>query len=434
MSGVDHTDGANQGIDLVVAERVRGSAVDRPVVLVFTRCYLPGFKAGGPIRSIANLVEQLGDEFEFRIVTSDRDQGDSKKYPNVINDEWVACGNAMVMYVDVSQLGRKGIADIISSICHDVIYLNSFFDSWFTRRVLLNRLSRRHKYNPIILAPRGEFSPGALDIKRLRKRIGMRVADWIGLYDGLTWQASTVYEADEMRRALPRGWHEKHGGSIIIAADVPRIIDNKNVSDADDNLPAAGGNGVSVLHVCFLSRISPKKNLDFALRALKRVHAKVQFTIYGPREADYWKQCKAIIDELPINVQVHYAGEIAHDQVARELALHDLFFLPTRGENYGHVMAEALSAGLPLLISDQTPWRNLTASRVGWDLPLDNEDAFVKSIEEVACWTGEERACARKRARLFASHPIQGSDIVEANRRLFTTVVRKKWALDSGRA
>lgn len=425
MSGADHTGGANQGVGLVGVEWVRDSAVDRPVILVFTRCYLPGFKAGGPIRSIANLVEQLGDEFEFRIVTSDRDQGDSHKYPNVINDEWVACGNAMVMYVDVSQLRRKAIADIINATRHDAIYLNSFFDSWFTRRVLLGRLSRRHEYNPIILAPRGEFSPGALDIKRWRKRIGMRVADWIGLYDELTWQASTVYEADEIRRTLPRAWYEKHGGRIVIAGDVPQIMDDEELSDIDDSLSAAAGDGASVLRVCFLSRISPKKNLDFALRVFKRVHASVQFTIYGPREVDYWRQCKVIIGELPANVQVHYAGEIAHDQVARELALHDLFFLPTRGENYGHVMAEALGAGLPLLISDQTPWRHLTASRVGWDLPLDNEDAFAKRIEEVACWTGEELACVRKRARLFASHAIQGSDIVEANRSLFTTVIRK---------
>jgi hypothetical protein len=53
------------------AERTPGSA--RPRVLVLLPTYLPGYLAGGPIRSIANMVDALGDEFEFRIVTSDRD-------------------------------------------------------------------------------------------------------------------------------------------------------------------------------------------------------------------------------------------------------------------------------------------------------------------------------------------------------------------------
>ena len=52
------------------------------------------------------------------------------------------------------------------------------------------------------------------------------------------------------------------------------------------------------------------------------------------------------------------------------MAANDLFFLPTRGENFGHVIAEALSVGTPVLISDQTPWRKLAAVGLGHDLPL----------------------------------------------------------------
>ena len=47
----------------------------RPIILSFAGHYLPGYKAGGPIRSIANMVDQLGDEFDFRIVAGDRDLG-----------------------------------------------------------------------------------------------------------------------------------------------------------------------------------------------------------------------------------------------------------------------------------------------------------------------------------------------------------------------
>ena len=73
----------------------------------------------------------------------------------------------------------------------------------------------------------------------------------------------------------------------------------------------------------------------------------------------YWEKCQRIIDDLPENIQVKYNGTIGHEKVVREMASHDLFFLPTLGENFGHVIFEALAAGCPILISDQTPWRNL---------------------------------------------------------------------------
>jgi len=64
----------------------------KPVILTFVGCYLPGYRGGGPIRTIANMVDRLGDEFEFRIITMDRDLGDVKPYENVKVDSWNAVG------------------------------------------------------------------------------------------------------------------------------------------------------------------------------------------------------------------------------------------------------------------------------------------------------------------------------------------------------
>src|SRR3546814_13762415 len=52
----------------------------RPCVAVFLRGYLPGYRSGGPLQSIANLVSRLGDEFDFRIITADRDLGNTSPY------------------------------------------------------------------------------------------------------------------------------------------------------------------------------------------------------------------------------------------------------------------------------------------------------------------------------------------------------------------
>lgn len=55
--------------------------------------------------------------------------------------------------------------------------------------------------------------------------------------------------------------------------------------------------------------------------------------------------------------------------------------MPTQGENYGHVFIEALSSGTPILLSDQTPWRNLKDKGIGWDIPLARKDRFIHALQ-----------------------------------------------------
>ena len=71
----------------------------RPTIVLLVGAYLPGYKAGGPIRSIANLMEALGAEFHFRIVTLDRDLRQKSPYPGVVTNRWVRVGHADVMYL-----------------------------------------------------------------------------------------------------------------------------------------------------------------------------------------------------------------------------------------------------------------------------------------------------------------------------------------------
>ena len=55
----------------------------RTTVLMPVNHYLPGYKAGGPIRKLSSLVEGLGDEYTFKVVTKDRDFGDRTAYSGV---------------------------------------------------------------------------------------------------------------------------------------------------------------------------------------------------------------------------------------------------------------------------------------------------------------------------------------------------------------
>ena len=390
----------------------------KPVILVFVPYYLPGYQAGGPIRTIANMVERLGDEFDFKIVTMDRDLGAVDPYPDVEAGSWVPCGKALVWYVSPNSLGLKMISDIVKSTPHNVIYLNSFFNPLFTQQVLVDHRLGCLSGRPIVIAPRGEFSEGALQLKSLKKKAFIVLAKLFNLYDGLTWHASSIYEVEDIQRVMSVG--KKIPGNFAVAGNLTSIKAlNVVLGDAPHRQRRVG-----IVRACFLSRISPKKNLDFALRILESIRVSVIFSIYGPIEdAQYWGECQALIEKLPSNVEVAYEGLVEPAQVVSTLAQNDLFLFPTLGENFGHVIFEALRAGLPILVSDQTPWRQLAEKGVGWDLPLGDVDKFVNQIEEVAAWSDKKYKRWSLRASSHAAKVAEDPAIVESNRRLFLDAI-----------
>jgi len=293
------------------------------------------------------------------------------------------------------------------------VYLNSFFDPTFTQRILLARRLGRLGKVPVILAPRGEFSEGALDLKRMKKMVFLRLSTLAGLYRDIIWQASSMHERSDILRNLS-------------------FVDTEDIRKAMDLAPVDCGKAVErttrkeggPLRVCFLSRISPKKNLDFALRSLAQVKEGVVFTVYGPKELPvYWAGCESLISVLPSNARVVYGGEIHPSDVERTLAQHDLFFFPTRGENYGHVIHEALGAGLPVLLSDQTPWGEVVERGVGWTLPLDSGTAYARVIDEVASWGDGHFSRTRTLATEFALERAINPEVLDANRALFLTAI-----------
>ena len=68
-------------------------------ILIFIDWFLPGYKAGGPIKSVSNIVSSLHDSFNFHIITSDRDIGDSKPYPSEELNKWVKKDNYNIAFL-----------------------------------------------------------------------------------------------------------------------------------------------------------------------------------------------------------------------------------------------------------------------------------------------------------------------------------------------
>ncbi len=377
-------------------------------VLIAIAHYQPGWKFGGPTRTIANLVDGLGEAFSFHILTSDRDFGDDVPFSEITPDAWLPVGKATVRYMAPRNRSLTKIAQLLRETPYELLYLNSFFNPRFTIALLVARRLGLAPPRPVVLAPRGEFSSGAIALKARKKQAWIAFSKAVGLYANIVWQASTEAEADDIRRVM---------GSvariIYVAPHLPRpataVSASPLIRDAGDPL-----------RVVFLSRISPMKNLHFALRTLAQVRTPIRFTVYGPKEdAAYWRSCEAIIETLPDHIQVTYGGFVPSERVIEALSKHNLFFLPTLGENYGHVIIEALQAGLPVLISDQTPWRNLEVMGIGRDAPLDAPAAFADFIETVATMSDKEHAAMRARVRAHAYTLSESDQALEANRNMF---------------
>jgi len=138
---------------------------DKLHVIVVASTYLPGEKAGGPVRSISNLVDRLGDVVDFFVVTRDRDIDGKESYPGIVAGRSSKVGNAEVFYC-----GSEGFGSLLRAcreVDADLLYLNSYHGR-FTRRMLVLRRLGALGTIPVLLAPRGEFSEGALRIKRLK--------------------------------------------------------------------------------------------------------------------------------------------------------------------------------------------------------------------------------------------------------------------------
>ncbi|QQD21911.1 glycosyltransferase [Oceanospirillaceae bacterium ASx5O] len=378
------------------------------VILTFSAFYLPGFKGGGPIKTLKNLFDQTENDLFYRLITNDRDLGDWLPYESVECGAWNKVGNTEVFYAEPGVRGYWKIAKILLDRQYDIVYLNSFFSPRFSFFPLLIAKLLRQK---VVLGPRGEFSEGALSLKSGKKQFFIKLYKFLRLHKGVVFQASSEYEAEDIRRTL--------GSKVDI-----QIAEDIGAQEFAEVLPTRASESLKIV---FISRISPKKNLLAALEMLRSIQQPVLYHIYGPIEdLEYWAKCEAVISVLPSHVQVEHKGELTPDQVVPTLSAYDMFFMPTKGENYGHVIAEALCAGLPILIADTTPWRNLQEQGIGWDLPLNDPNAFSTAIDQLALMPAKQHLQMRETVLVWAKEKFTQRDAIQANINMFRYAYEKK--------
>lgn len=377
---------------------------DKKSILIFTDWYLPGYKAGGPITSCANLVAQLGDEFRFRVLCGDRDYLETTPYPNIEPNEWQQVGKAQVMYLSAERQNLAEIKKIIKAVQPDIAYVNGMFSKVFT---LFPLLALRRSKTKAVVAPRGMLAPAALAIKSTKKKVFLNLAKLSGLFKKVRFHATNHVESRQIA-----AWF----GDVPIA-----VVENIPSTQSSNNLRVDHKKPRNKLRLYSVARIAPEKNILFALECLLGVDPEIalDLDLIGPiYDQDYWAACQQVIKKLPPHVAVHFLGTIPGRDIPAIAAKADFFYLPTAGENYGHAIVEALLMGIPVLISTKTPWRDLEGTSLGFDLDLE-KDKFTKKLNEIGRLTNEDYLTCYKKIKFNAGALVNLNKLQDGYKELF---------------
>jgi glycosyltransferase involved in cell wall biosynthesis len=370
-------------------------------ILVFSDWFYPGSQAGGPIQSLISMMKFSTDS--FYVVTRNTDLNSSTQYSSVRSNSWQNSfqENIQVYYLHEDSLDEDFIFKIYNEIEPDRIYLNSMWSPKFT--LLPLNLSRKKRWShQVVLAPRGMLKPAAFNQKGFKKKLFLFAAKINKLYANIIWHATNEIEEAEIRHQFPKA-------NIRIAPN----ISNAAISNLKKELTPP-------FRILTVGRISPEKGYYEALDAIRKCNPKkpVQWDIVGLKENAELVRVMLNAEQEFSSIKIQMHGHKNQDELKTFYEKAHLFFLPSRGENYGHAIAEALSYGTPVVISDRTPWENLEEEFAGkantlnkWNLAESLDFFFNLPNEDYQLWS--------KGALSYAARHVNSPTILAQNKSLF---------------
>ena len=387
------------------------ASVDPPIrVMAVVEWHPPAYKAGGPVRSVHNLVRLLQGtgKVELEVVTGAYELGSQAPLEGISLNEPTVEDGVKVCRLTKDRWTRKHWRERLHGDHRpDVVYLNSLFSVPFALHPLWE--AKRQGIR-VVLAPRGMLGAGSLAIKPLKKKAFLWASKALGWFDGLTWHASTHVDKEDIERHFP-------AGQVRVASNVPLMPLNPP--------PSASWPDDGPLKLLVLGRIHPIKNVSFALDVLASMALPpqgVEVELVGPAEDE--GHLRRLLECSCDRLKVTHLGATNPHALAPIWARNHALLMPSLHENFGHATVEAWAHGRPVLLSDRTPWKGLDALQVGEDLPLDRvqwKQAFERMLErDEAWWKDCYQACLDHHRAL-----CEAEAMIQSNLALFL----EGWAL-----
>lgn len=364
-------------------------------LLIMASLFWPQKKGGGPPVSVMNVVQSIKGRFDIYIISKNHELDDDGPLPGIQNG-WNRFDFGTAYYVPKGYHSFSNIMSLIEEVKPDVIYQNSFFSMDDLLPVLIYK--KKCSNVKVIVAPRGEFYPERIEKGKIKKNLYCKLFQYSGLLKEIYFQGTGREECIQEMRLL--GIQDRY------------ILNIQNISTIMNCCYEKLEKKPNELKLVYIARIHPTKNVLKAIKWLRKLSGKIQYDIYGSIEdKEYWKECLAEIEKLPTNVTVKYCGVLEHDEVPSTIAAYHAYYMPTTGENFGHSIVEAMLIGKPVVISDQTPWKDVNGNG-GYVIALHDEGGFIHALNSLMCMEADEYDSMCNQIKIYITRKLNVNEIV----------------------
>lgn len=333
-----------------------------------------GNEASGPTYSVVRLAQSLAQLREDVLMLSlqDGQLSDSKHFQHRVYPK-----SKFPAGLWRSPALSRALSDVAPYM--DIIHSHGL---WVMPNVYPGHAVRRTN-TPLIVSPRGTLSVWALNRSRWKKRVFWAVMQRSAIDKATCFHATAESEYDDIRRL---GFEQP-------VCVIPNGVDIPEISPV-----TVGPKGFRKL--LFLGRVHPVKGVDILLRAWSEIACRFpawELEIVGPDNAGYLAEMRQLARDIRLP-RVTFRGPLFGMEKMRAFQDADIYVLPTRTENFGMTVAEALATGTPAIVTRGAPWAGIENHGAGWWIDIGVaplvaclEDAMECSPEQLVEMGGSGR-------------------------------------------
>lgn len=312
-----------------------------------------GNRSGGPSRSVPMLVKGLSEVgVDVTLMTVRSEQ---------MNTHALDGTSAKLHILD--SFDTKVVEEYVKSENFDIIQVQSMWDPRYHKLV---KIAQRLNI-PYLITPRGMLEPWSLTQSKWKKKLAMLLYQKADLQN-----AACIFTTADMEAQ-----HVHDLGIKAPCSVIPNGIET-------EGYPCRKDRGEVKKQVLFLSRVHVKKGIEPLLEAWKRIHDTYPewlLKIVGNGEETYIKSLKAKVKELGLDGYVQISEPVFGKEKVYLYQSSSIFCLPSYSENFGMVIAEAMSCGVPVITTTNCPWEILNETNTGWCIDLSVEN-LEKTLRE----------------------------------------------------
>jgi glycosyltransferase involved in cell wall biosynthesis len=271
---------------------------------------------------------------------------------------------------------------------------------------------------PLVQTIHGALFPEALSKSKLAKFLWLKFIDGPALQKAQCVVATSENEAKCIESRL----------SPKRLEIIPNAIETPNLPDKD----FAVGRAHEVLgnhdgkYVLYLGNLHIHKNIEKLIEAWSGIQRNWPghiLVVAGPGMRKYIMKLQGLIHRLGLTERIKLFGPVYGLDKWALLYAADVVVLPSRSENFGLVVAEALYCGTPAVASQGTPWSCLESEGFGhW---VKTEDSLLaKAIHDVLSWSTESRKLIAVNAQQFIRNHFSWEEVAKQYIRLYTGLLQ----------